>query len=99
MPYRGLQVVPTEDDAGVGEEHLALIRLRPYVCLLQNRLRIVDGSSGSSHFIDHPKSPSAAWPSTSRTSTGAPTCSLIFTASADRSEERRVGKEGRSWGA
>src|SRR5437879_3968456 len=94
MPNRGLEVVPTEDDTGVREKHVAAVRLGPYVYFFQNALRIVDGSSGSRDLVLHPKSPRAAWPSTSRTSTGTPTCSLIFTASADPI----VGIRARSFG-
>src|SRR5438445_7653677 len=94
MPYGGLEVVPTEDDTGVREKHVAAVRLGPYVYFFQNALRIVDGSSGSRDLVLHPKSPRAAWPSTSRTSTGTPTCSLIFTASADPI----VGIRARSFG-
>jgi len=47
MPDGGLEVVATEDDAGIREEYVGAVCLRPYMGLLQDTFRIVDRSSGS----------------------------------------------------
>src|SRR6266513_5424883 len=76
-----LNVVLSEDQASVCQEDLRSTFRRPLARLLDGRLDVLDHPAGSANRVRHPKSPRAAWPSTSRTSTGAPTCSLIFMAS------------------
>src|SRR5213079_3797081 len=84
-PFRmedcGFQVIPPKNNSGVDREDLPTAGLRPIPEGTNGRLSILDGAAGSQDLVAHPKSPRAACPSTSRTSTGAPTCSLIFTAS------------------
>src|SRR5213594_2760092 len=94
MPHRRLEVVPAEDRVGIGDKDLPAVARSPSLHRHNRGLRIVDRPAGSCHRVLHPKSPSAAWPSISRTSTGAPTCSLIFPASVGPIE----GMRARSFG-
>src|SRR5467141_3314132 len=105
MQGRAFEVVSAEDRSSIRKEDLNSALSGPLAGLPDDGLDVADVPAGSRDGMRHRKSPSAACPSTSRGSTGTPTCSLIFTASVgpivgirarSRSEERRVGKECRS---
>src|SRR2546425_3069518 len=91
---RGLEMIPAEDRSRVEEAHLGPAGGRPLRRGANRGLRIYHGSLRPRDVERHGKSPSAAWPSISRTSTGTPTCSLIFIARA----EPIVGIRARSLG-
>src|SRR5437867_1407965 len=87
-------VVGAKDAPRVRESDFHALAARPEGGRPENRLGVSDGSRCPDHSRGHLKSPRAAWPSISRTSTGAPTCSLIFIARV----EPIVGMRARSLG-
>src|SRR3989442_5227425 len=80
---RGLEMIPAEDRSCIEEGHLGTAGGRPLRRGANHGLRMDHGSFRPRNIEGHGKSPSAAWPSISRTSTGTPTCSLIFIARAE----------------
>src|SRR2546428_1699369 len=80
---RGLEMIPAEDRSCIEEGHLGTAGGRPLRRGANHGLRMDHGSFRPRNIEGHAKSPSAAWPSISRTSTGTPTCSLIFIARAE----------------
>src|SRR5712692_7313353 len=94
MEGRGLEMIAAEDRSRVEKAHLRPARGSPLRHGSDHGFRLDIGSFRPRDIERHGKSPRAAWPSISRTSTGAPTCSLIFIASA----EPIVGMRARSLG-
>src|SRR5947199_5589302 len=90
----GLEMISTEDRLRVEETHLRPMRGSPFRRSSDHVFRIRHGGPRAGDVKRHGKSPNAAWPSISRTSTGAPTCSLIFIARV----EPIVGIRARSLG-
>src|SRR5207247_6136301 len=76
----GLEMISTEDRSRVEETHLRPMRGSPFRRSSHDVFRIRHEAPRAGDVKRHGKSPSAAWPSMSLTSTGAPTCSLIFIA-------------------
>src|SRR6058998_394425 len=94
MAGRGLEMVAAEHRSRIEQADLRRMRHTPIGRGSDGFFRIHRGGLRSRDHERHGKSPNAAWPSISRTSTGAPTCSLIFIARA----EPIVGMRARSLG-
>src|SRR5207244_2307063 len=91
---RGFEMIPAEDRSRVEEADLRPARGTPFRRGSDHGFWIDSGGFRARDVKRHGKSPRAAWPSISRTSTGTPTCSLILIARA----EPIVGMRARSLG-
>src|SRR5207244_2576800 len=80
---RGLEMTPAKDRSRVEDAYLRPASGSPLRRGSDHGFRIDHGSFRPRDVEGHGKSPRAAWPSISRTSTGTPTCSLIFIARAE----------------